>query len=691
MPRTLATLIVVANFFASTLLAQFAITNKPASVRAMTYHNFTVTGVPSGSSVIWSVNGVVNGNSTTGTNSGARYNAPNFPPSPSTVTITAVVNTDPALTDSATVEILNPFPNLTSVSPSVISQGAYTVTLNGWGFVPGAVVMMNGAVQNTVYVNATRLTIQVSIKKNLQDDTSFQVVNPNPGTIDSNVLLVPPENKGGRSVESESAARRFLEQAAWGPDSYSVSRVRSLGFSRWIDEQFEEPASVYPDPALINLSNAPVQARFFSNAVHGRDQLRQRTAFALHKIWVVSGVDISSPPRLVPYLKIFPALAFDNYRNIMRKVTLNPAMGEYLDMRNNVKANPARGTLPNENYGREFLQLFTIGLYKLAPDGTRQLDAGGAPMATYEQAAIGEFSRVFTGWTYPVMPGATPRASNPAYYEGDMVAWEANHDAGAKTLLNGAAVSPGLSADQDLNSALDNAFQHPNVGPFIGKNLIQQLVTSNPSPDYIARVSAAFANNGLGVRGDMKAVLKAILLDPEARAGDDALAPTASDGHLKEPVLFFAQTLRGLNAMVNDSNSLAVRSNALGQNVFYPASVFSYFSPFFTAPNTGGLRGPEFQIHTRTSAIDRANQINTLVYGSYGAGAVVDLTRWAALAPTPSALADELSKVFLSGQMPAAFRTELAAAITGTTGTNLDKAKAGLYVMLTAGYYSVKK
>lgn len=691
MSRSLAVIALFTSSCAGPLLAQFAMTNKPATVRAMTYHNFTVTGVPSGSSVIWSVNGVVNGNSTIGTNSGARYNAPNFPPSPTTVTITATVNTDASLTDSATVEILNPFPNLASVNPPVLGQGSYAVTLNGWGFVPGAVVLMNGAVQNTAYVNATRLTIQVSIKKNLQDDTGFQVVNPNPGTITSNTLLVPPETKGGRAVVSESAARRFLEQAAWGPDAYSVGRVRSLGFDRWIDEQFEEPVSVYPDPALINLSNAPVQARFFSNAVHGRDQLRQRTAFALHKIWVVSGVDISSPPRLVPYLRIFPALAFENYRNIMRKVTLNPAMGEYLDMRNNVKANPTRGTLPNENYGREFLQLFTIGLYKLAPNGTRELDAGGAPLATYDQATIGEFSRVFTGWTYPVMPGATPRAFNPAYYEGDMVAWEANHDVGAKTLLNGAVVPAGLSADQDLNAALDNAFQHPNVGPFVGRNLIQQMVTSNPSPDYVARVSAAFADNGLGVRGDMKAVLKAILLDPEARAGDDAPAPTASGGHLKEPVLFFAQTLRGLNAMVNDSNSLAVRSNALGQNVFYPASVFSYFSPFFTAPNTGGLRGPEFQIHTRTSAIERANQINTLVYGSYGAGATVALTSWAALAATPSVLADELGKVFLSGQMPEALRTELLAAITGTTGTNLDKAKAGLYVILTSGYYSVKK
>ncbi len=689
----LRSLIVLFAFFhvcMGSLLAQFAITNKPASVRAMTYHNFTVTGLPSGSAVVWSVNGVVNGNTTVGTNSGARYNAPNFPPSPDTVVVTATVNTDPSLTDSATVQILNPFPNLASVSPSMMGVGSFTVTLNGWGFVPGTTVKMNGVAKPTTYVSSTRLTVAASFKKIPQSDTSFQVLNPDPGAIASNVLLAPPTPKNSRAVASDSAARRFLEQAAWGPDAYSVGRVRTLGFDKWIDEQFDEPVSVYQDPAMINVSNAPVQARFFTNAVHGRDQLRQRLAFALHKIWVVSGVDITSPPRLIPYLRIFPDLAFDNYRTIMRKVTLNPAMGEYLDMRNNVKANPARGTLPNENYGREFLQLFTIGLYKLNPDGTRQLN-GSVPIPTYDQGTIGEFSRVFTGWTYPVMPGAAPRAFNPAYYEGDMVPWEPNHDTGAKALLNGTVLPAGRSADQDLDAALDNVFSHTNVGPFVGKNLIQQLVTSNPSPAYIARVSAVFADNGLGVRGDMKAVIRAILLDPEARAGDEDPTPTASDGHLKEPVLFFAQTLRGLNSLVNDSNSLPARGSALGQNAFFPASVFSYFSPFFTAPNTGGLRGPEFQIHTRTSAIERANQINTLIYGSYGGGATVDLTTWATLAATPSSLADELGKVFLFGQMPSTFRTELLAAITGTPGTNLDKARAGLYATLTSGYYSVKK
>ena len=251
--------------------------------------------------------------------------------------------------------------------------------------------------------------------------------------------------------------------------------MKNLGFSKWIDEQFNEPHSTLPDLENIPLGLGQVQSRFFTNAVHGRDQLRQRVALALHEIWVVSGTEENIPDQMIPYLQIFNDLAFDNYRNIMRKVTLNPAMGDYLDMRNNVKANPAAGTLANENYAREIMQLFTIGLYQLNPDGTLKLDASGNPIPTYLQTNIAELARVMTGWTYPIKPGATPRALNPAYYVGDMVPWEPNHDTGAKTLLNGVVDSAGKTANDDLNFALDNIFNHPNVGPFVATKLIKQL------------------------------------------------------------------------------------------------------------------------------------------------------------------------------------------------------------------------
>jgi uncharacterized protein (DUF1800 family) len=693
MPHRLRAFLFLVSLFASSVFAQFVITNKPTTVRAMTYYNFTATlnGTAITSGVTWSVNDVSGGNTTVGTFSGFRYNAPTLPPSPNTVTIKAALTADATVTDSATVTVSNPFPNLASVSPSPFPSGTFTLTVNGSEFVPGAVVVMSGVNLPTTYVSSTRLTAQVSLTKSPSFDIRIWVVNPNPGSLNSDVLVIPPVIRTGRSVVSESAARRFLEQAGFGPNTYDVARVQALGFDRWIDEQFTVPASKYPDPSVIGLSNTPVQTRFFTNAVHGRDQLRQRIAFALHKIWVISGVEESTPPQLVPYLQTLSQHAFDNYRTIMERVTLNVGMGEYLDMRNNVKANPTRGTLANENYAREIMQLFTIGLYQLNQDGTHQLDSSSNPIPTYDQHSIMEFARVYTGWTYPTAPGATPRAINPAYYVGEMVPWEANHDTGSKTLLNGVTVPAGQTAEKDLSDALDNIFHHSNVGPFIGKNLIQQLVTSNPSPAYVSRVAAAFANDGAGVRGNMKAVIKAILLDPEARAGDNIVTVNVSAGHYKEPALFLAQTLRGLDAMVNDANTLPTRSNAMGQNVFYPGSVFSYFSPFYLAPNTSGLTGPEFQGDTRTTAVERANQINTLIYGSYGAGSTVDFTRWTTLAATPSALADELGRVFLSGEMPSAYRTEVLSAITGTTTSNLEKARSGLYVVLTSGYYSVNK
>jgi uncharacterized protein (DUF1800 family) len=611
------------------------------------------------------------------------------------VTITATSVADPTKSDSVALIINNPVPTLASILPWPLGAGASTVTVNGSGFVKGAVLVMNGVVLPTTYFSSTRLTAAVTLAAAPKTDTAFIVINPDPGAVLSNLLLVPPPPDTSGSSVSDGAAVRFLEQAAFGADAYSFWRVKGLGMPGWIDAQINEPPSMYPDPSTIPLSMSPVQSRFFTNAVHGRDQLRQRIALALHKMLVVSAVTDSEPAQMVPYLQVLSNLAFDNYRNILRKITLNPAMGVYLNMVNNLKANPAANALPNENYARELMQLFTIGLSQLNPDGTTVLDSNGNPIPTFTGSTVREFARVFTGWTYPTKPGATLKGLNPAYYVGDMVYWEPNHDEGAKTLLNGAADAAGKNADQDLDFALDNIFNHPNVGPFVSSNLIKQLVTSNPSQAYVARVAAVFADNGLGVRGDMTAVIKAILLDQEARAGDDnsqfALGAAGNYGALKEPVVFIAQTLRGLIAVVNDSNAMPSVANSLGENIFLPPSVFSYFSPFYVVEGSGGLLGPEFQLNNTSTTITRVNQINTLIYGNFGAGSTVDFSVWSYLAGSPSSLADVIGFIFLDGSMPAPYRTQLLAAISGTTGTTLDKARAGLYVALTSGYYAVRK
>ncbi len=284
---------------------------------------------------------------------------------------------------------------------------------------------------------------------------------------------------------------------------------------------------------------------------------------------------------MVDYLQVLQKDAFADYFELMHNVTLSPAMGRYLDMVNNDKPDPKNCKGANENYAREILQLFTIGLNELAPDGTVITDHFGTPFPTYMQDMIEGFARAFTGWTYAPPANATPQAHKPANWTQPIVPWEANHDVAAKTLLNGATLMPNQSAEADLIAALDNIFQHPNVGPFICRQLIQHLVTSNPSPRYVSRIVRVF--NGLATptvrqrrtavrdlqaaspsrpRGDMKVVIKAILLDPEARDGDSAV-PLPDQGHLREPVLFMISILRALDATVSPSNGHA--SNAPGE------------------------------------------------------------------------------------------------------------------------------
>jgi uncharacterized protein (DUF1800 family) len=239
------------------------------------------------------------------------------------------------------------------------------------------------------------------------------------------------------------------------------------------------------------------------------------------------------------YWRIFSDNAFGNYRDIIKAVTLSPAMGCYLNMANNNKGNPVRGTAANENYARELMQLFTLGLVQPKPDGSPVLDAKGNSVPAFNQDVVTNVARILTGWTYPTEAGAIPKANNPPYFTGQMFAVARNHDTEAKAIFGGVEIPAGQTAEADLESLLDALMAQQTMAPFVCRQLIQHLVTSNPSPAYIERVSNAFLDNGRGVRGDMRAVITAILMDSEARAGDDATAHTDSNaGHLREPVLF---------------------------------------------------------------------------------------------------------------------------------------------------------
>ncbi len=482
-----------------------------------------------------------------------------------------------------------------------------------------------------------------------------------------------------------ATAARFLEQSTFGPTPELIAHVQTTGLQGYLDEQFAAPISSYDEPAVAS-PLAPVQARLVVNALNDPDQLRQRVAFALGEIMVISGDKINTADAFVPYLRVLHADAFGNFYDLLKDVTLSPAMGRYLDMVNNDKTPLDAKVGPNENYARELMQLFSIGVSRLNIDGTMQIGSDGNPIPTYDQDIVEGFAHVFTGWTYPTKPGATLARHNPPYYSGPMVALESNHETGSKLLLNGVTLPPGQTTGKDLSDALQNVFNNPNVGPFIGKQLIQHLVTSNPSPEYVKRVALVFNDNGSGVRGDLRAVITAILMDPEARR-DSAGQSQPGDGHMKEPILYMTSLLRALHA-TSDGKSVVSNSVAMEQNLLRPPSVFNYFPPDYQIPGTTTL-GPEFKIWDNSTSVARINFANSLVYGSLGSGTTVDLSSLVAQAGDSAKLLDQLDAVFTHSQMSSAMRGAILTIISGITDTR-RRTQAAIYLIVTSSQYQVQ-
>jgi uncharacterized protein (DUF1800 family) len=490
-------------------------------------------------------------------------------------------------------------------------------------------------------------------------------------------------------VMTDRAAARFLDQATWGPTAAAIGGLEHVGIGRWLAAQFAAKPSDLPDQPILasdgtsNNDLTPVQAAFFQNAVTGQDQLRQRVAFILSQIWVVSQESVHPAYAFPPYWRILRDNAFGSYKDIIRAVTLSPAMGTYLNMANNNKANAAKGTAANENYARELMQLFTLGLTELNPNGSPVLDADHNPIPTYDQAVVTNMAKVLTGWTYPTAPNTTAKTNNPEYYFGQMFAVEAEHDTTAKTIFNNVTVPAGQTAEQDLETLLDALMAQPTMAPFISQQLIEHMVTSNPSAGYIGRVAQVFASTN----GDMKAVITAILTDTEARAGDDPSAPAnAAFGHLREPILFLPNLVRGLNGTLTATNSLNSYANELGQDLFNAPSVFSYFSP--QNRTTGGLLGPEFQIYSTQTASDRANVVNTALYGALDKTTALNLAPFAAKAGNVNDLLTYIGYVFLHGGMSSSLQ-QAAAEAANAAATPTAKAQAALYVVLTSSEYQV--
>jgi uncharacterized protein (DUF1800 family) len=530
-------------------------------------------------------------------------------------------------------------------------------------------------------------------------------------------------------VAAKRDAFRLLDQGTFGPTPQDVARVMQIGAAAWIEDQFAQPVSGYPDGEFWYVSldesdnckfsaprDSPTYAcardqltlfklrnRLFQSALTRPDQLRQRVAWALSQVFVISGMkdpDLETAHVQARYQQILSEEAFGNVGSLLTRITLSPAMGHMLDMVNNAKADAEEMTEPNENYARELLQLFSIGLHELKPDGTELTDANGAPIDTYGQAEVRAFARALTGWTYAPDPNAKARRKHDddhRYYGAPMVPASDIHDFGGKQLLRGIALPAGQTVEADLAAALSNVFLHPNVGPFLGRQLIRQLVTGNPSPAYVGRVTAAFENNGAGARGDMKAVIRAILLDPEARS-----APAPSDrnyGRFKEPMLYVTGLLRGLGAG-SDGIGLDEYVKAMGQDVFYPPTVFNYYPADYKVPGTD-LIAPPMGIHNTNTVLARSNFVNRLIYDgglepddeiAGSTGTSVDITAYRALASDPKQLMAAIEDRLFGGAMPPSMKNEIYLAVQAIDPSDLDeRARTALYLAATSLQYQVSR
>jgi len=507
-------------------------------------------------------------------------------------------------------------------------------------------------------------------------------------------------------------AVRLAAQATFGPTAAVVHDIEQRGAAAWIDAQLQAPPSDLGSyPAVADNVNAVcpmgsantcvrdnftpflTETAFFRNAISGPDQLRQRVAFVLSQILVVSGAEVRPNYAIAEYEKLLGRDVFAPFRQLLEDVTLSPAMGRYLNMVNNDKPNPAKGTEPNENFAREVMQLFSIGLVKLAPDGSVVTDASGVPVPTYDQNAVIGLAHVLTGWTYPLQPGASQKTHNPAYYVGPMVSVPSNHDPAAKVILGGTQVPAGQTPEADLAQALDTIANHPNVGPFIGKQLIQALVTANPSAAYVSRISAVWADDGHGVRGNLGAVVRAILLDPEAR-GDVKTDP--SYGRVKDPVLLLTGPARALG-VTTDGVFLANTAGALEQPPYLSPTVFNFYPPDYSPDST--LVSPASALLDSASVFARANLLLRLLYSPPGpdrtvtgaTGTQVGLGDLAPYGTDSGALASSIDALLYHGTLSESARLAILDAVNAQPSSGPSWIRAAAYVVLTSPQYQVER
>src|SRR3984885_5300873 len=690
---------------------QVVIKLQPSETSVRVNNSITITPTVTGSqdtALTWTVNGIAGGNAQIGTiPPQGVYTAPAVVPTPNNLVVVQATSVDnPNSSMIVNVQVLNPVPTLLSASPNSLNIGSSAVVLSGANFINGATALANGVPIPTQFNSSGQLT--ATVDPTVAGPFDLQVLNPNPGGAVSTDMIEQVAGTPPTPLVEPADASRFLMQATFGGSEADINHLSTIGYNAWFAEQFAIPNTLHEPYAEreIMLNNPPACAPtdatcnqmlflqtygdsyfeqpFWNTALTGKDALRKRVQFALSELFVISSQDavVGQMPRGVAnYYDMLGNDAFTNYRQLLQDVTLNPMMGIYLSILANDKGDANRD--PDENYAREVMQLLTIGLNQLNPDGTTQLDGSGNPVPTYGLNDVVGMAKIFTGFSWNMNGNTSDQAWSGygASYAGPgfgqdllpLVAYPSHHSTDEKDFL-GVTIGAGSSdPNGDLKTALDTLFNHPNAPVFVSRQLIQHLVTSNPSPAYLERVAAVFKDNGQGVRGDMKAVITAILMDDEAR---NTASPTFSSpnyGKVQEPLVRFAHMARAFTAESKsgsfDLGSVEDPASGFAELASRAPSIFNWFAPGYVPAGTSieqaGLTAPEMEITDVTTVIGYLNSMQAALSGGYGNNGdlYMTLATETALANNPDALLDRVNLLLLAGNMSSTLRSQILAAV----------------------------
>ena len=688
---------------------QVLIQLQPSETSVRVNNSITITPTVTGSqdtALTWTVNGIAGGNAQIGTiTAQGVYTAPAVVPTPNNLVVVQATSVDnPNSTMIVNVQVLNPVPTLLSASPNSLNIGSSAVVLSGANFINGATALANGVPIPTQFNSSGQLT--ATVDPTVAGPFDLQVLNPNPGGAVSADVIEQVAGTPPTPLVDPADASRFLMQATFGGSEADINNLSTIGYSAWFAQQFAIPNTLhepYAEREIILNNNPPCAATdttcnqtlflgtfgdqyfeqpFWATALTGKDELRKRVQFALSELFVISSQDavVGQMPRGVAnYYDMLGNDAFGNFRQLLNDVTLSPMMGIYLSTLANDKGTATVD--PDENYAREVMQLFTIGLWKLNPDGSQQLDGSGNAIPTYSNTDVMGIAKVFTGFSWNMNGNTSDQAWSGygAVYAGPgfgqdllpMAAYPNHHSSDEKDFIGTTIPAGSTDPTADLKTALDALFNHPNLPPFVCKQLIQRLVTSNPSPAYVQRVAAVFQDDGQGVRGDMQAVITAILMDEEARNLTSTTSPNY--GRVQEPMLRFTHMARAFTAEslsgAFDVGSTEDPAYGFGEMASRSPTVFNWFAPGFVPGSTtiasAGLVAPEMEITDVTTVIGYLNSMQAAVSSGFGNNndLYLPLTTETALAANPDALMDRVNLLLLSGQMSSTLRSEVEGAV----------------------------